>query len=423
MSGLDARGIRRRYLTLIALRWLPAGFLGPIIILIPVSRGLSLTELGLAFSVQGLVVLALELPTGGLADSLGRRPVLILASAVSLVSVAVIFVADTVAMFALASLLQGIYRALDSGPLEAWYVDATHAVDPTFEIERGLSAGTTVLSVAIAVGALLSGALVALHPIESLEALDLPILVAFGLGVVNLVAVVLLMSERRGPDGWADVGASVRAVPRTIGDGLGLLRSSGVLLAIVLVELFWSFGMVAFESLFPIRLADVLGGTDQAAAAMGPVSSVAWFAAAAGAAGITLVSRRIGVALTAAALRLLQGLTIVAMGLVGGAIGLIASFLACYVIHGASNPMHSTLLHRQVDAAHRTTVVSINSMAGFFAFSIGLIALTALADATSLPVAMVLAGIACALAAPLYIPAWRAERAGVPGPDSALVTD
>ena len=73
--------------------------------------------------------------------------------------------------------------------------------------------------------------------------------------------------------------------------------------------------------------------------------------------------------------------------------------------------MHSTLLHRQVDAAHRTTVVSINSMAGFLAFSIGLIALTALADGTTLSVAVIAAGILCALAAPLYLPARRAEQA------------
>jgi hypothetical protein len=177
--------------------------------------------------------------------------------------------------------------------------------------------------------------------------------------------------------------------------------------------------MVGFESLFPIRLAEVVGGTDEAGALMGPVMSVSWFAAAAGAAGIVLVSKRIGVALTAAALRVLQGVTVVAMGLLGGAIGLVSALLACYVIHGASNPMHSTLLHRQVDAAHRTTVISINSMAGFLAFSIGLVALTTIADATSLGTALIAAGIVCALAAPLYLPARRAELATSTAQDSA----
>ncbi len=130
MAALDARSAQRRYLALIALRWLPVGLLMPVFVLLPLSRGLSLTEIGLVFAVQGLVVLVLELPTGGLSDSIGRRPVLLLASVVSLTSLVLFYLAQSVEVFVAAMVLQGIYRALDSGPLEAWYVDATLAAAP-----------------------------------------------------------------------------------------------------------------------------------------------------------------------------------------------------------------------------------------------------------------------------------------------------
>jgi hypothetical protein len=143
---------------------------------------------------------------------------------------------------------------------------------------------------------------------------------------------------------------------------------------------------------------------------MGPVGSAAWFASAAGAAGIVAISRRIGVARSAALLRIVQGLTIVAMGLIAGPIGVVAAYLGCYVAHGASNPMHTTLLHRQVVGAHRTTVLSMNSMVSQPAGSLGTITLTSLADGTTVGTAMVVGGIICALAAPLYIPAWRQEQ-------------
>ena len=285
MTALDARSARTRYLVLVGLRWLPTGLLIPVTVLLALSRGLSLTEIGLVFSLQGLVVLVLELPTGGLSDALGRRPVLILASLVGLASLGLLTIADSVVMFAASTMLQGVFRALDSGPLEAWYVDATLAADPDAEIEHGLSAGSTVLSLAIAVGALISGALVALDPVTAIAALVLPLLVALALDVVNLAAILVLMREVRAPRGVGAVAASVRAVPGIVGDGIGLLRGSRVLAALVAVELFWGFAMVTFESLFPIRLSETLGDTDQAAAIMGPVSSVAWFAAAAGAAG------------------------------------------------------------------------------------------------------------------------------------------
>jgi predicted MFS family arabinose efflux permease len=184
-----------------------------------------------------------------------------------------------------------------------------------------------------------------------------------------------------------------------------------VLLALVAVELFWGFAMVTFESFFPIRLSEILGDTDQAAAVMGPVSSIAWFVSAAGAAGVVLISARIGVARSAALLRVVQGLTIVAMGLIAGPLGVVVAYLACYLAHGASNPMHMTLLHREVDGPHRTTVLSMNSMVSQPAGALGAITLAVLADGTSLSTAMVVGGIICALAAPLYIPAWRAERA------------
>jgi MFS family permease len=413
MTALDARSARRRYLILIGLRWLPTGLLIPVTVLLALSRGMSLTEIGLIFSVQGLVVLALELPTGGLSDSLGRRPILILASLVGLVSLGLLYIADSVALFAASMALQGVFRALDSGPLEAWYVDATLADDPTAEIEHGLSRGSTVLSLAIAFGALLSGALVALDPFEEIPTLALPLLVALALGIVNLIAITLLMTETARARGARAVASSVQAVPGVIRDGIGLLRASRVLLALVAVELFWGFSMVTFESLFPVRLSEVVGDTDQAAALMGPVTSVAWFASAAGAALIIVASRRIGVARSAALLRVVQGATIVAMGLLVGPIGVVIAYLACYVAHGASNPMHMTLLHRQVDGPHRATVLSMNSMIAQPAGALGAILLSALADGTSISTAMVAGGIICALAAPLYIPAWRAERARI----------
>jgi predicted MFS family arabinose efflux permease len=411
MTALDARSARTRYLVLVGLRWLPTGLLIPVVVLLALSRGLSLTEIGLVFSLQGIVVLFLELPTGGLTDALGRRPVLIVASVIALVSLGLLAIADSVALFAAYTILQGVFRALDSGPLEAWYVDATLAAQPDAEIEHGLSAGSTVLSLAIAVGALASGGLVALDPIPGVLPLVLPVLVALGLAAVNLVAILALMTEARPVRGLAAVGASVRAVPGVIGDGIGILRGSRVLAALVAVELFWGFSMVTFESLFPIRLSDIVGDTDQAAAIMGPVSSIAWFTAAAGAAGIVLVSRRIGVARSAAALRVVQGATVVLMGVLAGPVGVVTAYLACYVAHGASNPMHMTLLHREVEGPRRATVLSLNSMVAQPAGALGAILLAALADGTSISTAMVVGGIICAVAAPLYIPAWRAERA------------
>ena len=80
------RAATRRLVGLTALRWLPVGLTTPITVLLAQSRGLSLAEIGLLFTLHGVVVLALELPTGGLADVLGRRAVVVTGAALHLVS-------------------------------------------------------------------------------------------------------------------------------------------------------------------------------------------------------------------------------------------------------------------------------------------------------------------------------------------------
>lgn len=416
MSPLTAAGAYWRFLALTALRWLPVGLLIPVVVLLPLQRGLTLSQLGLVVAAQGVIVLALELPTGGLADSIGRRTVLLMASVFGIASVGLFLVADSMVAFAAVFALQGVYRALESGPLEAWYVDATLAADPAGRVDRGLSGHGVVLGVAVAGGAALSGGLVALDPVPGVSALAVPVAVALGLQVVGTVGIATLMVENRPRSGLRAAVRAAADTPRTIAAGVGLLRRSRVLLAIVAVELFWGFGMTTFEALFPVRLAEIVDEADVAAAITGPASSVAWLASAAGAACVPWLGRRLGMAPTAALMRILQGAAVVGMGLFGGVAGVVVAYLACYIVHGASNPAHMTLLHGQVESRLRATAVSLNSMVAQPAGAVGAIALTALADGTSIRVAMYVGAAVLAVAAPLYLPAWRQARQRDPAP-------
>jgi hypothetical protein len=415
-GNVTVEQVRRRYLALVAMRWLPTGLLIPVVMLLPLERGLSLSDIGLAAAAQGLFVLFLELPTGGLADSLGRKQVLVAASLVGMAAFTIYLFADSFAALFLAWSLNGVYRALDSGPLEAWYVDATQAIDPDAQIQRGLSGAGVSLGVAIASGAFLSGLLVAWEPVAGIEPLAFPVVVSLILQVACLIGLIMLMTETRSNRGWSAALNAARETPAAISGGLRLLRDNRVLLAIVAVELFWGFGMATFENFTPLRLADVLGDTDRAAVIAGPAASAAWLVSAAGAATVPWLGRRFGLAPAAAAFRILQGLAVVGLGLATGVPGVVAAYLFAYVIHGASNPAHFTLLHRQVGGSLRATVASLNSMAGMSAGALGLIVLTALADATSLSTAMYVGAVVLAAAAPLYIPAWRQSPRKEPAP-------
>ncbi|MEU4558191.1 MFS transporter [Actinoplanes sp. NPDC023936] len=393
---------RFRYLFLLGLRWFPVGLTIPVLVLLPLERGLSIAQVGAVAAIQGFTVLVLELPTGGLSDALGRRPVLLIAGVVNLASLAIWSFADSVALFAVVYLLQGVYRALDSGPLEAWYVDHALAADPKADIEGGLSRSGVVLGLAIAGAALISGGLVWLGPIGPVSALTVPVFVALGLSLVSTVAVALLMTEERSTRGLASWVASVRGVPVAIGGALRLVRRSRVVLALITVEFFWSIGMVTFEKLMAVRLSE-LTSAETAGALLGPVNSAAWAASAAGAALVPLLTRRIGPAWSGFTLKIVQGVTIVGMGLFAGPAGVIGAFLLCYAVHGAANPVHAGLLHRQAEGEYRTSLLSLNSMVGQPGFSFGAIVLTAVAAGAGTPTAIIVGGVVLAAAAPLYL--------------------
>ena len=412
-TPVTADRARRVLLVLTFTRWFPIGLVIGVSTLIPLERGLSVAEIGLVFAMQGFVVLGLELPTGGLADSIGRRPVLLASTVVALASGLVFVFAQSLTAFLVALLLQGVFRALDSGPLEAWYVDVAQADDPGVRVEEGLSRAGTVLGLAIASGAVISGGLVAWDPVPFLTPLETPYWVSIVLVAANLVATAVLMKE---PVTHVDTSGlrraldSAREAPRVIGGGLRLLRSNRVLLALVGVEVFWAVGMIAFETFMPIRLSEVVGGEAEAGALMGPVSAAAWGLFAVGSSLAALLSRHVGVAWTAIASAVARAAFIVAMGLTAGPVGLITAFLVVYTLHGTGGPSHATLLHRQAEARNRTTVLSMNSMVMGGAYSLGLLALGPLAEATSTATGIVVAGGFSVLAGLLYLPALRQER-------------
>jgi DHA1 family tetracycline resistance protein-like MFS transporter len=396
-------GIQARFLLMLGLRWFPVGLMIPVMVLLPLERGLTLAEVGSVAAIQGFTVLLLELPTGGLCDALGRKPVLILASVVNLSAFGLLTVAHSVPAYAAFFFLQGIYRALDSGPLEAWYVDHALATDPDTDIEGGLSRSGVVMGVAVAGGALAGGGMVALGPIGPFSALTGPVLVALALQIVALITLLSMMTEERPGRGLPALTASVRGVPTAIAGALRLARGSRVVTALVMVELFWGFGMAAFETLTPVRLSEVFGDPERATALMGPVGSAAWAASAAGAALVPVLARRIGAPWTGCTLRIVQGVTVAGLGLAAGPVGLIGAFLLCYAVHGAANPVHAGLLHRQVDGPYRASLLSLNSMVGQPGSALGLATLTAIAAHAGTPAAMLTGAAVLAVAAPLYL--------------------
>ncbi|WP_203717413.1 MFS transporter, partial [Asanoa siamensis] len=156
---MTGRGAERRYTLLVFLFWLPTGLYLATKVLLMLDRGLSLPEIGTVVLVFSLTTAALELPTGGLADVIGRRVVLAASAAASFAGLALLAVADGFWLFVASAVLRGAARALSSGPDQAWFVDTMHAADgPDAPLTRGLARGEAAASVGLGLGTLAGGA-------------------------------------------------------------------------------------------------------------------------------------------------------------------------------------------------------------------------------------------------------------------------
>ena len=212
-------GLVRRFALLSALRWFPIGLTIPVNILLMQARGLDLAAIGGLYAIYGIVTIALELPTGGLADVVGRRTVLVAAPiATTVVDARGRGRAGHPRGSPLAMVLGATGRALGSGPLDAWYVDATHAIDPEASVRQGLSRGQAAEALALGLGAVIGGLLpsicLAIWPTLTsgpIIGLSVPVLLAAAMTAANGVAIVLVVHERR--PAWVGAGRS-RAASR-----------------------------------------------------------------------------------------------------------------------------------------------------------------------------------------------------------------
>ena len=92
---MTTESLTRHFVLLRALRWLPLGLVLPFLVITPEARGLSLSAIGAVFAVHSAVAIVLEVPSGALADMVGRRRVLLAGAALTTVSLLIFAVAGS----------------------------------------------------------------------------------------------------------------------------------------------------------------------------------------------------------------------------------------------------------------------------------------------------------------------------------------
>ncbi|MBW3662414.1 MAG: MFS transporter [Actinobacteria bacterium] len=395
---MGARQVVRAYYVLSGLYTLAASLIWGVNTLFLLDAGLSIGEVFVANAVFSAGMVLFEIPTGVVADTLGRRvsylfSVTVLAATTGLYLLVWSMEGGVVA-FSIVSLFMGLGFTFFSGALEAWMVDAlNHAgggdLDQVFARAQQVTGG------AMLVGTVGGGFL-------GQVSLGLP----FGLRMVLLLGLIGIATPLMVEQGFTPRPLTRRAFPREMVEqarvALGAGWAQPGLRALILTSavggglMFWAF--YAAQPYFLLLLerdAVWIVGVLTAAlsvAMMGGNQLVKWLS--------KRCQRRTTLLLGAAAV--IAAATTV-MGATDHFAVAAVAFLVLGAAFGVTQPVHSAYVHTVTSSEHRATVVSFDSMVGSTGSVGGQLGLGWVAEARSLAVGYMVAGIASLLALPLLL--------------------
>ncbi|MEU5862185.1 MFS transporter [Nonomuraea sp. NPDC047529] len=365
---MTARSALRRYMLVSFLTWLPPGLMVACMVLLMTDRGLGLAEIGLSVTVFSVVTASLELPTGGLADVVGRRMVLACSAVFTAAGLALMSVSTAFWMFVVSGVLKGVARALSSGPATSWYVDTLHGLEGEgADLKPGLARGGAMESAALCVGVLVGGAVPLLVPPGLMTPLAVPPLLGAAAAVVLLVVVVFALPEPA--HARRSLGGVLREVPATVVSGIRLAAGGAVLRRLMLAAAASGVLLMTIELLTPGRLAELAGTAERGSLAYAVVAALGYAASATGSVLAPRVARLAGSSARGAAagavLCALSVGSLAATAGLDGVPGLVTAGLAYLVMFAGLSVTGLLCLemqHNAVSAAERTTVTSTSSL-------------------------------------------------------------
>ncbi|AWB96577.1 MFS transporter [Agromyces badenianii] len=407
VANPTARRVQSVYFTLLIGNTLAASFIWGVNTLFLLDAGLTNFEAFAANAFFSVGMVIFEVPTGVVADTLGRR-VSYLLGTVTLAATTVLYYLLWVAhspfwMWAIVSVLLGLGFTFFSGAVEAWLVDALTATGYTGQLERVFGRGLALSGAAMFIGSIAGGV------VAQATNLGVPFLIRAGILVVMFVVAALVMHDLgfTPEDRAHPLRATKEVFSASVKYGLGRRPVRYVMFASFFTT---GVGFYVFYALQPY-LVELWGDTG--------AYSIAGLAAA-----ILSGAQVIGGLLAPWVRRLFHKRTttiiasLVVSSLVLVALGVNQNFWLALVlltvwglVDAAAGPVQQAYLNDMIPSQQRATVLSFDSLLGSTGGAVIQPVLGRSADVLGYPGSLLVSGGIQALAVPFL---WLSRKQGSP---------
>jgi MFS family permease len=420
---MTAQRIIRTYLGVAASTTLAQSLIWGVNTLFLLSAGLDIFQVMLVNAAYTVAQVIFEVPTGVVADTIGRRVSYLLAVGTILVST-LLYVWFGLAgyglwPFAAASALLGVGYTFYTGAVDAWMVDALHSVSYEGKLEPIFARYGMTFGVSMLVGTTLGGFLGQVDLWIPYVTRAVVLVPAFLLGL--LVMRDLGFKGRKLTVG--SFGHETRRIA-TAGITYGLRDRvvRFIMLATLVQGVFFMYGFYSWQKYFLDLLGrDLVWVTGVIAALVGLTQIL----------GNALVGR-ITTRVSDRGLILMVCTGVSTVAIIGAALVqqfwvAVPLYLVSAASFGISMPVKQGWLNARIPSEQRATIISLDALFGDGGSTVGQIGLGWLSQAFSIPVAWLVGGAVQAIGVPLLGAARRAERtepadpavasAGTPGPE------
>jgi MFS family permease len=393
----ESRKVLFGYYVLAGLYTLAAAAIWGVNTLFLLDAGLSFFEVFVANAAFSAGMVVFEIPTGVVADTLGRRMSFLLSvlvlGATTLLYVALAEIGAGVLAFAIVSVFMGLGFTFYSGAMEAWLVDALAATGHRGLLDRVFARGQQVTGSAMLVGTIGGGLLGQID-------LSLPYVVRAVLLVLVFAVAFALMHDLGFTPRRVTAAELPGEIARNAKAGVEFGWAQRPLRLLMLVSfLEGGFLMWAFYASQPYLL-ELLDS--DAVWVVGLVAAGVALATIAGNEVVDVVARyctrRTTLLLAAAAV---QTASAIVLGFAGSFWVAVVALLAMMAGYGLMSPVRQAYFHQLVPSERRATVVSFDSMISNVGGVGGQVGLGGLGEARSVGTAFVAGGVATAFAVPL----------------------
>jgi len=416
---ITSRQVIRTYYSLTALYTLSVSVIWGINTLFLMAAGLDIFQVMLVNAVFTAGMVLFEVPTGVVADTIGRKVSFLFCIAVlfitTLLYVAAAHYSWGVWGFVGISVLIGLGFTFFTGAVEAWLVDALIHTRYEGSTDKVFARGQSIFSGAMLIGTVGGGLLGQVH-------LSIPYLVRAGLLFPTFFIVLFLMKDlgfESRPLTVSNFGSEARKV---FLDGIRYGWQNSVIRFCVLVSfvegLFFMYGWYSWQRYFLDLLTREFVWVAGIVSALMSVSMIL---------GNTLVGRmvrdnrsRTGIL---AANSVVRAFLIMVAGLLGVVVPsenrgvllfsvVVFLYLLFGVSFGLSKPIRMAFVNRHIPSPQRATVLSVDSLFHEGGGMMGLTGFGYLSRKVSIPAAWMLGGLVLFAGYPLYKKAGKIEGAG-----------